>query len=188
MQLSTKRFLLRDFVSSDGGALYTYQSDPRYGEFYAPEELSREKTAALLQLFMVWAEAEPRLNYQLAVVALDNPGELLGCAGLRAEGYAVGEAELGIELAPKVWGRYRYAIEIAEALLDFGFSELGLQTVIGISIDANSRVSKLAKHYGFELSPPKEEAAKAESEWLQSKGWKATYWRLSRERWAAQGK
>ena len=69
----------------------------------------------------------PRVNVQLAVVRRAAPYALVGCAGLRREGCEPGVAELGVELAPDVWGRYGYALEIGRALLAFGFGELGLR-------------------------------------------------------------
>jgi [ribosomal protein S5]-alanine N-acetyltransferase len=46
-------------------------------------------------------------------------------------------AELGIELAPQFWSRYAYAIEVGQALIDFGFRDLGLQEIRGVSVSAN---------------------------------------------------
>jgi hypothetical protein len=36
MEITTKRFLLREFTDEDGPAFLAYQSDPRYAQFCAP--------------------------------------------------------------------------------------------------------------------------------------------------------
>jgi RimJ/RimL family protein N-acetyltransferase len=178
MEIITKRFLIRDFTEADESALLAYHSDPRYAECCSPEEVSRESTRKLLNLFMQWATEIPRRNYQLAITELESPRKLLGCCGLRCEGYNLGQAELGIELALEYWGRYRYAIEVAGALLEFGFHDLALQEVRGISIDANARVTKLAHRYGFAVV-----GTRSESDWTRAKGWSQTEWQLTRETW-----
>lgn len=143
MEIITNRFLLREFTSEDEPAFLAYHADPRYAEFCEPEFVEVDYTRELLRLFIQWAGEQPRRNYQLAVVPLQKPKELLGCCGLRGEGYGADASELGIELAPQYWGRYRYAIEVGSALLEFGFEELRLQEVRGFSISENARVTRL---------------------------------------------
>lgn len=128
MEIVTKRFLLRDFIAEDEPAFFAYRADPRYGEFCAPEELTPSYTRELLTLFHEWALECPRHNYQLAIASRQTL-ELIGCCGLRLENHHSTVAELGIELAPQFWSRYAYAIEIGQALIEFGFRELGLQKI-----------------------------------------------------------
>lgn len=149
MEIFTRRFLLREFTPLDQAALLEYRGDPRYAEFCTPEETTPAYTHQLLQRFQQWAMDQPRQNYQLAVVLRQEPQPLLGCCGLRSEGYPAAQAELGLELAPQYWGRYAYAIEIAQAMIEFGFRTLGLQSIVGQSINANLRVERLASRYGF---------------------------------------
>ncbi|MBN8564195.1 MAG: GNAT family N-acetyltransferase [Leptolyngbya sp. UWPOB_LEPTO1] len=177
MEIITKRFLLRDFVQEDEPAFLAYHADPRYAEFCSPEEVTPDFTDQLFQRFMEWATDVPRCNYQLAVIDRRNL-ELIGCGGLRQDNDATGQAELGIELAPLYWGRYAYAIEIGKALIDFGFRNLGLEEIIGISVSANLRVSRLAERYGFQVLD-----AQPGSDWMQMQGWSQIKWQLTRESW-----
>ncbi len=177
MEIITKRFLLRDFVQEDEPAFLLYHTDPRYAEFCSPEEVTPDFTRQLFQRFMQWATDVPRCNYQLAIVGRRNL-ELIGCGGLRQDCGANGQAELGIELAPQYWGRYAYAIEIGKALIDFGFRNLGLEEIIGISVNVNLRVSRLAECYGFQ-----EIGTQPGSAWVQMQGWSQIKWQLTRESW-----
>jgi [ribosomal protein S5]-alanine N-acetyltransferase len=178
MEITTKRFLLREFTDEDGPAFLAYQSDPRYAQFCAPGEVGVNHARELLRRFRQWAAERPRRNYQLAISDIRHPQELMGCCGLRCEGYGPDQAEMGIELAPRYWGRYAYAIEIASALIDFGFTTLGLSEVRGISVSANSRVARLAHRYGFVAV-----GRRPGPEWMRARGWRHTEWQLRRERW-----
>lgn len=177
MEIITKRFLLRDFVQEDEPAFLAYHADPRYAQFCSPEEVTPDFTHQLFQRFMQWATDVPRCNYQLAIIDRRNL-ELIGCGGLRRNSDADGQAELGIELSPQYWGRYAYAIEIGKALIDFGFRNLGLEEIIGISVSANLRVSRLAERYGFRAID-----AQPGSDWMQMQGWSQIKWQLTRESW-----
>jgi RimJ/RimL family protein N-acetyltransferase len=177
MEIITKRFLLRDFVQEDEPAFLAYHADPRYAEFCSPEEVTLDFTHQLFQRFMQWATEVPRCNYQLAIVDRRNL-ELIGCGGLRQDRDAAGQAELGIELAPHYWGRYAYAIEIGKALIDFGFRDLGLEKIIGISVNVNLKVSRLAERYGFRAID-----TQSGSDWMQMQGWSQIKWQMTRESW-----
>jgi len=177
IEIITKRFLLRDFVQEDEPAFLAYHADPRYAEFCSPEEVTPVSSHQLLQHFMQWAIEVPRCNYQLAIVDRRNLA-LIGCGGLRQDGYATGQAELGIELAPQYWGRYAYAAEVGKALIDFGFRDLALEEIIGVSVSANLRVSRLAERYGFQAI-----ATKPGSDWMRERGWNQAEWQMTRESW-----
>jgi [ribosomal protein S5]-alanine N-acetyltransferase len=178
MKITTKRFLLREFIDEDGPAFLAYQSDPRYAQFCAPEEVGADHARELLRHFREWAAEWPRRNSQLAISDIRNSQELLGCCGIRCDGYGSDQAEIGIELAPRYWGRYAYAIEIASALIDFGFTKLGLSEVRGVTISANSRVARLAHRYGFVAV-----GRRPGPEWTRARGWHQIEWQLTRKRW-----
>ncbi|MBW4487421.1 MAG: GNAT family N-acetyltransferase [Trichocoleus desertorum ATA4-8-CV12] len=178
MEILTKRFLLRDFTQEDEPPFLAYHADPRYAEFCAPEEVTPNQTQELLRLFSQWATESPRRNYQLAILDRRKSLELIGCGGLRSEGYNANQAELGIELAPQFWGRYAYAIEIGQALIEFGFGELRLKEILGVSVSANLRVARLAKRYGFI-----EVGQRPSPDWMTAQGWQQVEWRLTQEAW-----
>ena len=178
MEIITRRFLLREFTDDDGPTFLAYHADPRYAEFYPLEDVGPDHARELLQRFKQWTTERPRRNYQLAIAHLRNPRGLLGCCGLRGEGYGADQAELGIELAPPHWGRYGYAIEVASALLEFGFRDLGLKEVRGFSNSANTPVIRLARRYGAVMI-----GTRPGPGWMLARGWSQTEWQLTRERW-----
>ena len=177
MQIETRRFLLRDFVPADEAAFLAYHVEPRFAEFCSSEEMTPQFNRNLLQQFNQWANEYPRCNYQLAIIDLRN-AVLIGCGGLRQSDCAPREAELGIELAPQFWGRYAYALEVGQALVNFGFRDLNLSKIRGISVNENRRASRLANRYGFvainTLPSP---------DWMTARGWHQVEWQLTRETW-----
>jgi ribosomal-protein-alanine N-acetyltransferase len=178
VDIVTPRFLLRDFVDADLAAFLAYYADPRYLAFSGPDASSPERAEGLFEAFRVWACESPRLNYQLAIVLRDAPGALIGCAGLRKSDRSAVRADFGIELAPDYWGRHGYAIEIARTLLVFGFGELGLDEVHGVTVSANRRVARLADWLGAESV-----GTRPGPDWMSAYGWTETEWRITREHW-----
>ena len=177
MEILTERFLLRDFSQQDESAFFAYHANPKYAEFCTPEELTASHTRKLLDLFTQWANECPRCNYQLAIIDRRNLN-LIGCCGLRRQNYNSDKAEMGIELAPQFWSRYKYAIEVGKALIEFGFSDLGLKEIRGISVSANLRVARLAKRYGFvQIS------TRPSLNWMRDRQWNQIEWQLTRESW-----
>jgi RimJ/RimL family protein N-acetyltransferase len=177
VEIMTDRLLLREFTQDDARAFLAYQADPRYAEFYGPEESAPDHARELLHLFSTWASERPRRNYQLAVAELRNPRQLLGCCGLRLKGLGAGTAEFGLELAAESWG-HGYATEAARALLGFGFRELRLDEVRSESVSANARVVALAQRIGLV-----EIGTRPGPAWMSARGWHHTEWQLTRGRW-----
>ena len=93
-----------------------------------------------------------------------------------------GQAFFGIELAPDDWGRYRLAVEVAGALVRFGFRELGLEAILGSTASGNRRVERLARWFGAEIV-----ARRAGSDWMTARGWAEVDWALTVARWEAAG-
>lgn len=177
MELLTQRFLLRDFAPQDALAFEAYHADPRSIELYGPEQSEPGHPKELLDLFRTWATERPRLNYQLAIVRRDGTQTLIGCCGLRSAGSETGRAELGIELAPEYWGRYKYAIEVMRAMVEFGFGKLGLQEIYGGTVSANYRIARLVKSCGATA------VIRPTPEWMSAKGWSQIEWQVAREQW-----
>jgi [ribosomal protein S5]-alanine N-acetyltransferase len=178
MEITTRRFLIRDFIEGDGRAFLAYHADHRYRAFSGPEEVEPGHAQSLLQTFKLWAGERPRRNYQLAIIQRLEPHALVGCCGLRGMGCEAGVAVLGIELAPEYWGRYAYAIEVAHALLRFGFDGLGLREIHGFTVTANTRIARLASWFGAIAV-----ARHAGPAWMEARGWSQTEWHMTREQW-----
>lgn len=180
LHLLTPRYLLRDFVAADRSEFVAYQMDARYRGLYDFAEDDEQRAQDLFDLFLSWSTAVPRTNLQLGIFEKVS-GQLCGSGGLRSAGRKDGEAVLGIELTPGNWGRYRLALEVVEALGDYGFRELNLSKIIADSSSGNTSVAKLARWFGAEAV-----ALRDGPDWMQSRGWHEVDWALDRTTWEAR--
>jgi [ribosomal protein S5]-alanine N-acetyltransferase len=178
--INLRRFLLRDFEEADRGAFVSYQMDPRYLRLYDFDPGDVQRSETLFDLFLAWQREEPRLNVQLGIFDRKD-ARLCGSAGVRKLDERV--AILGIELAPSEWGRYRLALEVVSALLEYGFGTLGLETIVGESSSGNTRVEKLARWFGAEIV-----GRRAGPVWMQARGWQEVDWALRRADWEKAGR
>ena len=176
MELSGERILLREFAAQDVGALLAVHSDPRVLRYYAPEVGTREHAQMLVEMFIEWAQENPRQNFQLAIVELET-NSLVGSCGVRTKGCSPGQAEFGIGLASDWWG-IGLAQEAARTILRFGFSQLGLLEVHGVAVSANEAVGKFVRRLGFKPGTPRRGDA-----WMTERGWSALDWVITRETW-----
>jgi len=176
MEIATNRFLLRDFCEEDTAAFCKYHTDPRSLEFYGVDDVKSGYAQQLLETFNNWAAEEPRRNYQFAIVQRQG-SQLVGCCGLRSADSEAGKVEFGIELAPEFWGRYRYAIEIMQALVEFGFGNLQLREIYGSTVNANVRIARVARSFGAVATTRPTPA------WMAARGWCQIGWHITRVRW-----
>ena len=179
MRIETSRYLLRDFSEADRQPFIDYQMGPRYRRLYDFDELDEGRAHELFDRFGFWREQAPRQNFQVGVFELGS-SRICGCAGLRQDSKPVGTAVLGLELAPDYWGRYRAAIEIASALIEYGFYTLNLKSIIGDTASGNSRVERLARWFGATNIDRRDGP-----EWMKVRGWQAIDWALTPDAWAA---
>jgi ribosomal-protein-alanine N-acetyltransferase len=177
MLIRTARFQLRDFATSDRQAFVAYQMDPRYRRLYDFGEADEQRAQELFDLFLSWEAESPRLNLQLGIFEQDTT-RLCGCAGLRRAGVDEGTAVLGIELTPDNWGRYKLALEVADAMIEHGFRRLGLRMIIGTTASGNKRVERLAGWFGAHIT-----ARRDGPKWMAARGWFEMDWALARDDW-----
>ena len=177
MHIETARFLLRDFSEVDRQSFIDYQMDPRYQALYDWVDADAGRATTLFDLFNVWRRQNPRQNLQVGIFERAS-SRLCGCAGLRQQGKSEGIAVFG--LTPGDWGRYGLAIEVACALIEYGFHTLALHTIIGDTASGNSRAEKLARWFGAVIVDYRDGPA-----WMRVRGWREVEWALSRGAWEA---
>jgi RimJ/RimL family protein N-acetyltransferase len=179
MRIETPRFLLRDFSEADRQPFIDYQMDPRYLGLYDRIDANAGRASELFDLFRVWRQQNPRQNFQVGIFERTR-SRLCGCAGLRLAGKPEGTAAFGLELTPNDWGRYGLAMEVACALVEYGFRTLRLHTIIGNTASGNSRADRLARWFGAAIVDRRDGPA-----WMRARGWQEVEWGLSRDAWVA---
>lgn len=126
MKLETPRLILRPFTENDAEDLYAYASDPRVGPIagWQPHknvEESREIIRTIFSLPGIFA------------MELKENGRALGSVGFvgnhpAGETSACPDDEIGYGLHPAFWGR-GLVPEAVEAVLEYGFTQLGYQRI-----------------------------------------------------------
>ncbi|OSQ29113.1 GNAT family N-acetyltransferase [Thalassospira sp. MCCC 1A03138] len=182
-RLESKRFILRDFTPSDRAAFVAYQMDERYRALYgtADNDGTRASSNALFDRFLAWQEEQPRRNFQVGIFDKSS-GDLLGCVGLRGKDLPVDSAIFGIELSPSHWGRYRAAIEASTMMIAFGFRELDLASIMGVTASDNKRIARLADWFGAEVVAERH-GSENSPEWTTECGTAKVDWSLKRTIW-----
>ncbi|KQW93357.1 hypothetical protein ASC94_11990 [Massilia sp. Root418] len=165
--ITTRRFVLREFRPADRAQFLAYQTDPAFTIFHDDNELEAANANNVFQLFLEWQQQTPRQNYQLAICMGSDDAILIGSCGVRMQGCRDGEAIFGIELARPYWGRFGYAQEASAALIGWAFATLDLSTLIADTAFGNAAVARLAEAAGFVRTH------------ADDKQW----WRLSRPAW-----
>jgi RimJ/RimL family protein N-acetyltransferase len=136
--LETERLVLRPFHAADVGLLMELDSDPEVMRFLTggkptpPDVVEREVLPKLLAGGF-WAALEKAT------------GEFLGWFEFRP---CPAGTELGYRLRRAAWGK-GYATEGAQALVDKGFRELGVQRVVGFTMAVNTRSRRVLEKAGL---------------------------------------
>jgi RimJ/RimL family protein N-acetyltransferase len=127
MTLETERLILREFSAADFEAVHRYSSDENVVRHEPWGPNTPHETRDYLERAEKMALYRPRFEFSLAVVVRET-GELIGGCSLRNRHFDHDSASLGYAFNALFWGR-GYATEAAQALIAFGFRELGLHRI-----------------------------------------------------------
>ncbi len=166
MRLETTRLVLREFVEEDWPALHAFESDPEAVRYQGYDARTVEACRAYVRQCLVDPTERPRRVYDLAVVRRVE-GDLIGRSGLKIEDAALREGKLWYILHRAHWGR-GYIPEAARALLDFGFTEVGLHRVWADCDPANAASVRVLEKLGLRREAHFRENAWLKGAWVDS--------------------
>jgi [ribosomal protein S5]-alanine N-acetyltransferase len=144
--ISTRRLLLRRFVTADAILLNAVFGDPdvmRYGIGPQSEAWVRRWIDQRI------AEYEPQ-GFGVWAIVLKELDRVIGYCGLTRFDDVNGspEIELGYRLAKEFWGR-GLGTEAATAVREFAIQQLGLPRVVSLVDPANARSIRVAEKLGM---------------------------------------
>ena len=176
MRIETERLVLRDYEDADWRAVLDYQRDPRYLRFYPWNNRSEQDARDFVRMFIDWRNDRPRRRFQLAMT-LQGSEVAVGSCGIRRKPNGGSEADIGYEIAPRLWGQ-GYATEAARAMVELGFRELGLHRLSSWCIAENVASARVLEKLGFKL-----EGRLRQNERFKGRWWDTLLYGLLREEW-----
>jgi len=144
--LVTDRLRLREFRPADAEALYRLDADPRVMRYVGDGSVgTRASVTAAVTRSIRYYGTYPGLGIWPADDR--GTGDFVGWFCLKYVPKTV-EIELGYRLSPDAWGR-GYATEGARALVRYGFADLGLQRIIGLTHPDNVASQRVLQKAGL---------------------------------------
>lgn len=145
--LRTARLTLRQWTPADREPFAAMSSDPEVMRYFVAP-LSREESDALIGRVSAHIAEN---GWGLWAVEHNENGRFMGFVGLHpiATGLpCAGEVESGWRLAKEFWGR-GYALEAAQAALQFAFEQLGREQVLAFTAVQNAPSRALMERLGM---------------------------------------
>jgi RimJ/RimL family protein N-acetyltransferase len=144
--LETLRLELRAFVADDFDDLYRLDRDPQVMRYIADgRPASRATVAQRLARFIGYPTLYPDLGVWRA--ARRDTGAFIGFFCLVYTGKST-DIEVGYRLRRGAWGR-GFATEGARALVAYGFDDLGLDRIIGVTQPGNKASQRVLLKAGL---------------------------------------
>ena len=151
--LESDRLVLRQFTSQDADQLIELDSDPAVMRFLTGGEPSMPDDVVRDEVIPSLLAAYDRWNGRFGLFAAyeKETGAFIGWFCLRPERSGpLDQVELGYRLRRAAWGK-GYATEGSTALVDKGFSELGVSTVWGETMALNVSSQRVMEKVGMSV-------------------------------------
>lgn len=142
--LETDRLKLRPFESGDTGLLYGLHSDVQVMRYVGNGVQTQEK---VLQCFNRCQEHQAQYGFSMWAVFEKTTQAFVGRAGL-IHLDQTSDIEVGYVLHRDFWGK-GYATELANALVSWGFSALGLDKITAIAVPENTASRHVMEKIGM---------------------------------------
>lgn len=145
--LQTARLQLRPLELGDARIVYHLRSSGVVGQFIERPKMENEKQAD--KLIQQTLDAYKRQKAIAWTGILRDGRSIIGACGLNHIDHHNLRAEVGGELLPMYWGK-GIAVEAFRAIIDFGFSKLGLHAIEGKVMAGNRGAIHILEKMGFE--------------------------------------
>jgi ribosomal-protein-alanine N-acetyltransferase len=146
-RLETERLVLRAISLDDRASVFENYSDPDVARWFFDQPYTRiEQADRVIQRFIERAAAGGGLAW---AIVLAGSGEFIGtCSYEHLDADLAGE--IGFDLGKKHWGR-GYMTEALGAIVNYGFTVLGLVKIGADTYSDNSRARRVLEKLGFSV-------------------------------------
>jgi RimJ/RimL family protein N-acetyltransferase len=149
--MQTERLILREWKDSDLPVFAELNADPQVMEYF-PKRLSREESDARAASI---CEHFERHGFGLWAIEVRDEASFIGFTGLNVPQFTTDFTpcvEVGWRLHRDYWGR-GFATEAAQAAIQFGFEQLGLNEILSYTVPANLRSRRVMERLGMTHDP-----------------------------------
>ena len=144
--LETLRLEMRVFVPDDFDEMLRLDSDPRVMKYIADgKPASRDAVALRLKRFIRYPTLYP--DFGIWRASRRDNGAFIGWFSLKYTGKSP-DVEVGYRLLPEAWN-LGFATEGAKALVAYGFDDLGLYRIIGVTHPGNEASQRVLMKAGL---------------------------------------
>jgi ribosomal-protein-alanine N-acetyltransferase len=144
--LETERLVLRRLRLSDAESLFAILADEELTRFYDDETFTEISQAR--EQIEAWASGFDEWRSIRWGVARKETDTVIGTCGYYGFHRWHGRGSLGFELARPYW-RQGIMTEALEAIIEFGFREVGLNRIQAVVMPGNEGSEKLLEKLGF---------------------------------------
>ncbi len=146
--VETPRLHLRKLTTDDAEFVLRLVNEPSFVENIGDKGVRSLEDARAFILEGPWT-CQEREGYGQFLVELKEGGFLIGICGLLYR-EALDVSDIGFALLPEHWG-CGYAFEAASAVLGYGRSTLGIDTIVGLTSEDNLASIKVLEKLGMKF-------------------------------------
>ena len=144
MLLETNRLIVECFKTSDISDWAKTESDVNVRRFVDGKVLSFVEARTYVEMNI---RQYKKIGYGRYAVRLKETGNLIGMCGFLKENYGI---DFGYRYSKNSWGK-GFGFEAAKVVLNYGFSELGFEKLVGLTAEENSGSIRILEKLGFKL-------------------------------------
>ncbi len=165
MKIQTNRLILREWSARDLSSLVRNINNLEISKWLAvvPHPYTTKDGRRFIdkKLKEKRKKGKERQDYTLAI-QLKDKSRIMGGIGIHKIDYSSGVGTLGYWLSQEYW-RNGYMSEALEAIVNFGFNDLGLRRLEAGVFKGNPSSGVLLKKYGFAIEGMKRKAIKCKA-------------------------
>ena len=144
MLLQTNRLIIEHFKDSDIPEWAKIESDTNVRRFVDGKVLSFDEAKKYVEMNI---RQYQKIGYGRYAVRLKENAKLIGMCGFLKENYGI---DFGYRYSKISWSK-GFGFETAKVVLNYGFSELGLEKVVGLTAEENPGSIRILEKSGFKL-------------------------------------
>ncbi|NQU67905.1 MAG: GNAT family N-acetyltransferase [Candidatus Marinimicrobia bacterium] len=148
-EFQTERLFARPLKKSDIDAMHTLHRNSNVMKYIHKPEETMEETLATYKRVMDYHERNPQFGLWSVLL---KDGAYMGWIILKHLDNTA-DVEIGYRFLPEFWGK-GYATEIGYVVRNYGFQELELPTIVGVTLPENIASQRVLEKIGLTYRKP----------------------------------